>query len=165
LIGARYDDDQGANSGSAYLFDITTGNLLHKLTAPDGEARDEFGVSVALRDNTALIGASGDRDDGFGSGSAYLFNIPTGSLLQKVTAPDGEAFDKFGWSVTLNSNTALISAYRDDDSGSDSGSAYLFTRETLPEEPESVPEPASILGFLALGAFAAGGALKKKLAV
>lgn len=48
-----------------------------KLTAPDGSAFDQFGRSVALSDNTALIGSVGDDDNGESSGSAYLFDTNT----------------------------------------------------------------------------------------
>ncbi|WP_414734103.1 FG-GAP repeat protein, partial [Crocosphaera watsonii] len=34
LVGSRLDNDNGTNSGSAYLFDVTTGNLLQKLLVP-----------------------------------------------------------------------------------------------------------------------------------
>ncbi len=130
LIGAVLDDDNGSDSGSAYLFDTTTGSLLHKFTAPDGSVGDYFGRSVALNNNTALIGAYGDYNNGSDSGSAYLFDTTTGSLLHKFTAPDGSAFDRFGWSVALSENAALIGAYGDDDNGSGSGSAYLFDTTT-----------------------------------
>ncbi|NEQ41635.1 MAG: hypothetical protein F6K40_37765 [Okeania sp. SIO3I5] len=126
LIGSYLDDDNGTNSGSAYLFDTTTGNLLQKLTAPDGSVYNYFGRSVAISDNIALIGAYGDNDNGSVSGSAYLFDITTGNLLHKLTAPDGAALDYFGLSVALSGNTALIGSYQDDDNGGNSGSAYLF---------------------------------------
>ncbi|EAM47480.1 FG-GAP repeat protein [Crocosphaera watsonii WH 8501] len=82
LVGSHFDDDKGTDSGSAYLFDVTTGNLLHKLTAPDGAAGDQFGFPVSLSDNTALIGGFGDDDQGLNSGSAYLFDVTTGDFLQ-----------------------------------------------------------------------------------
>lgn len=50
-----------------------THQLLHKLTAPDGFARDRFGASVALSGDFALIGSVSDDDKGSDSGSAYLF--------------------------------------------------------------------------------------------
>ncbi|MGD1717366.1 FG-GAP repeat protein, partial [Dapis sp. BLCC M172] len=126
LIGASEDDDNGEESGSAYLFDTTTGSLLQKFTAADGSPFDLFGLSVALGDNLALIGALLDDDNGEESGSAYLFDTTTGSLLQKFTAADGSPFDLFGLSVALGDNLALIGALLDDDNGADSGSAYLF---------------------------------------
>ena len=124
LVGSFLDDDNGTNSGSAYLFDVTTGNFLQKFTPPDGAEFDRFGTSVSLSGNRALVGSFGDEDNG--SGSAYLFDVTTGNLLQKLTAPDGAEFDRFGRSVSLSGNMALVGAYLDDDNGTNSGSAYLF---------------------------------------
>ncbi len=155
LIGSFFDDDNGTNSGSAYLFDTTTGNLLQKLTAPDGSADDRFGDSVALSNNTALVGSFLDDDNGTNSGSAYLFDTTTGNLLQKLTAPDGDAGRYFGRSVAINDNTALIGFYGDDDKGATSGSAYLLTTNTQPSpDPKSTPEPSSLLGILGTVAIA-----------
>ncbi|QDT00671.1 FG-GAP repeat protein [Adhaeretor mobilis] len=126
LVGAFGNDDGGSSSGSAYLFDITTGNQLAKLTADDAAVSDSFGWSVAISGNTALVGAFLDNDGGGSSGSAYLFDVSTGNQLAKLTAEDATAGDSFGYSVAINGNTALIGAHRDDDEGSDSGSAYLF---------------------------------------
>ena len=130
LIGSHNDDDNGADSGSAYLFDATTGSLLHKLIAPDGAAGDRFGASAAISDNLALVGSNRDDDNGNDSGSAYLFDTTTGSLLHKLTAPDGAADDLFGNSVALSGNLALVGSFFDDDNGTDSGSAYLFDTTT-----------------------------------
>jgi hypothetical protein len=68
LIGAIGDDDNGVNSGSAYVFTRTgtTWTQQQKLTASDGLAGDEFGIYVFLDGNTALIGA-------YGKDHAYVF--------------------------------------------------------------------------------------------
>ena len=151
-IGSIGDDDYEESSGSAYLFDTTTGSLLHKFTAPDGVASDQFGGSVALSDNTALIGSIGDDDNGESSGSAYLFDTTTGTFLQKFIAPDGSDEDNFGVSVALRNNTAVIGSWGDDDKGFNSGSAYLFTTNT---NTKSTPEPSSLLGIVGTVAIAA----------
>ena len=44
-----------------------------KLTASDGADFDQFGFSVSVSGDTAVVGASGDDDDGIDSGSAYVF--------------------------------------------------------------------------------------------
>jgi len=126
LVGARFDDDGGIASGSAYLFDVTTGNQTARLTASDAALGDEFGVSVAISGNRALVGARFDDDGGSFSGSAYLFDVTTGNQIAKLTASDATAGDWFGSSVAISGNTALIGAVADDDRGSLSGSAYLF---------------------------------------
>ncbi len=97
-----------------------------KITAADAAADDWFGRSVAISGNTALVGARRDDDGGSDSGSAYLFDVNTGSQLAKLTASDAAEGDRFGFSVAISGNTALVGARRDDDGGFDSGSAYLF---------------------------------------
>ena len=126
IVGAYSDDDGGGDSGSAYLFDVSTGNQLAKLTASDAAASDHFGYSVAISGNTAIVGADGDRDEGSFSGSAYLFDVTTGNQLAKLTASDAAPGDHFGYSVAISGNTAIVGAYLNDDGALFSGSAYLF---------------------------------------
>ena len=103
-----------------------------KLTAADGSETDIFGVRVALSGDTALISARRDDDDimGVDAGSAYIF-VRSGTAWnqqQKLTAPDGAEDDRFGRSVALLGDTALVGAMFRDDKGENSGSAYLFER-------------------------------------
>lgn len=132
LIGADRNDDNGTSSGSAYVF-VRSGSVWSqqaKLTASDAAAVDVFGASVSLDGDTALIGAYANDDDGSNSGSAYVF-ARSGSLWSeqsKLTASDAAAADQFGRGVSIHGDTAVIGASRDDDNGSDSGSAYVFVR-------------------------------------
>ena len=126
LVGAIGDDDNGSTSGSAYLFDTITGQQLAKLHPGDGAANDWFGVSVGISGTTAVVGAYKDDDNGTDSGSAYLFDTSTGQQLAKLLPGDGAADDSLGWSVGISGVTAIVGAYKDDDLGTDSGSAYLF---------------------------------------
>ncbi len=130
IVGARLDGDAGLASGSAYIFDTTTGEQLFKVTASDAAEIDLFGWSVAIRGSTAIVGASGDDDAGTDSGAAYVFDTTTGQQLFKLVAADGAEFDEFGSSVAISGTTAIIGApldgEDDDISGEDSGSAYVF---------------------------------------
>ncbi|MGI9014361.1 MAG: hypothetical protein ACR2GY_08945, partial [Phycisphaerales bacterium] len=127
IVGARYDDDNGPHSGSAYLFDITTGQQIAKLRAQDGAAGDSFGYSVSIGRDTAIVGAHGDDNSGSDSGSAYLFDVNTGQQIAKLLPQDGAAEDYFGFSVAIGGDTAIVGARTDDDNGGSSGSAYLFS--------------------------------------
>jgi len=126
IVGALRDDDNGTLSGSAYLFDTTTGNQIAKLLPDDGAADDEFGRSVAISGGTAIVGAWGDDDNGINSGSAYLFDTTTGNQIAKLTPNDGAAEDGFGAFVAISGGTAIVGAPLDDDNGRTSGSAYLY---------------------------------------
>jgi len=138
VLGADADDDLGSNSGSVYLFGRNTGGpdgwgLVHKIVAPDGQAGDRFGFSVSIGHDRLAVGANGDDDAGSSAGAAYVFERNAGGLdgwglLRKLGAADAAAFDEFGYSVALHGDTVVVGAYRDDDAGSQSGSAYVFER-------------------------------------
>ena len=49
--------------------------------------------------------------------------------VAKLTADDGAASDGFGISVSIDGDTVVVGAHADDDKGSQSGSAYVFTRD------------------------------------
>ena len=134
LVGADLNEEKGFNAGAAYVFTRSGGNWTQqaKLTANDGAEGDLFGVRVALEDNTALISARRDDDNimGIDSGSAYIFTRVGNTWGQqvKLKAPDGAKDDRFGRSVALSGDNALIGAMFQDEQGENSGSAYLFKR-------------------------------------
>ncbi|TBR08386.1 MAG: hypothetical protein EPO62_06790, partial [Candidatus Nitrosotenuis sp.] len=74
LIGAYQDDAGATDAGSAYLFDATTGALLHTLNNPTPVSNDSFGNSVSISGNSIIIGAYQDDAGASNAGSAYLFN-------------------------------------------------------------------------------------------
>ena len=130
ISGCWQDDSAAAsNSGSAYLYDTNTGSQLAHLVASDGSRGDQFGCSVGISGNTAIIGAYYDDDLGFQSGSAYLFDVTTYTEIAKLLPADGSASDVFGYSVAISGTTAIVGAPYDDDNGG-SGSAYLFDTTT-----------------------------------
>jgi len=134
LAGAVTDDvGANVNQGSAYVFvrSGTTWSQQAKLTAAEGAAYIQFGGSVALDGDTALIGARQDVVDGNSQGSAYVFTRSGSTWSQQahLTAADGTADDWFGDSVALVGDTALIGASHDDVGANwNQGSAYVFTR-------------------------------------
>ncbi len=135
LIGAYRDDTlAGVNAGSAYVF-VREGNawlFQTKLSAADGAAFDEFGYSVALYGDTALIGAfKANTSVGMDSGAAYVFvrNGIAWSQQQKLIPDSDKASINFGVSVALNGETALVNALFATPSSSQTvGSVYVFSR-------------------------------------
>jgi FG-GAP repeat protein len=125
-VGAWTDDDNGINSGSAYLFNASTGALIVKLLASDGAVEDRFGNSIAIDNGVVAVGAIGDNDNGTDSGSAYLFDVSTGGQIAKLLPCDGAARDQFGVSIAIDNGVAAVGSRQDDDNGTNSGSAYLF---------------------------------------
>ena len=132
LVGSYTDDDSGVDSGSADVFVRSGISWIEqqKLLATSGGPYDFFGISVSVNGDTALVGAIGDYGTASNSGSAYVFvrSGTTWTQQQNFVASDGAADDKFGFSVSLSGDTALVGAYGDDDNGGWSGSAYVFVR-------------------------------------
>ncbi len=123
--------------GCVYLLynNGTSWTAIAKLTASDGTADDNFGISVGISGNVVIVGTYQDDDKGSNSGSAYIFEKPLSGWIDmtetaKLTASDGAPDDNFGFSVCISNNVAVIGAYRDDDNESNSGSAYVFERHS-----------------------------------
>lgn len=66
------NDDNGLNSGAVYIYDIDDEFNEIKYIPDDGSQYDEFGGSIALYENTILVGSQYSDDS---IGSAYLTNI------------------------------------------------------------------------------------------
>jgi len=138
LIGAPVDWEQGFGAGAAYIFRYDPGSQMwaqeQKLFASDAQELDGFGLSVSLDGDKALIGSiQSDAPPVFNTGAAYVFGYDAKTSQwteeQKLTASDGGSGDKFGKSVSLQGDLALIGASLDDDYANGSGSAYIFTRD------------------------------------
>ena len=130
VIGARRD-----GRGAAYVFDVETGEMLHKLVADDAADDDRFGVAVDIAETTAIVGARWDDDQGNASGSAYLFDVHTGRQLHKLTP-----HDRFGTAVALSGNRAIVGSPFDDDVIKSSGAAYVFDVATGTELMKLTPD-------------------------
>jgi hypothetical protein len=140
VVGALFDDDNdGHNSGAAYVFERDQGGAdqwgeVAKLVPSDGAADDHFGITVAVDENTVVVGSDCDDDHGSSSGAAYVFERDQDGAgeweeVAKLTASDGEMNDHFGVAVAIDGDIVLVGALFDDDSGDNSGSAYVFGRD------------------------------------
>jgi hypothetical protein len=123
LLGAYGDDSY---HGAAYVFVRSGGSFIEeqKLVASDGAEGDNFGWSVSLSTDRALVGAYGKDTS---RGAAYVFVRSGGSWIeeQKLVASDGVTEDKLGYAVSLDGDRALLGASGKDTSR---GAAYVFVR-------------------------------------
>jgi len=126
VIGSPEDDDNGVNSGSAYLFN-TTGSQIAKLVSSNGRPFDAFGGAVAISDGVIAIGAyyadSVPEILGGGDGAVYLFDS-SGVEFAELTPNDPAGF--FGRSIASDNGLIVVGANTDNELGPQSGAAYLF---------------------------------------
>jgi len=137
------DGDTAAISGYGFIFsdfpdptvylyrkEGTTWTLKQSLIA-QGDPQASFGFSVALSGNTLVVGAPGDNTAGSSAGAAYVYvrDGDTWSLQQKLIASDAANFAQFGISVDITGDTIVVGAHGDDDSGYQTGAAYVYHRD------------------------------------
>ncbi|NOT00268.1 MAG: hypothetical protein HOP29_06530 [Phycisphaerales bacterium] len=134
VIGSYWDDNATVDAGAAYVF-VHTGGLWieqQKLTASDAGIGHRFGGAVSVSGDTIVVGAylNGDPGDLFPPGAAYVF-VRTGGVWteqQKLIAADAGAGDRFGESVSVDGDTAVVGASAADGLGLNFGAAYVFVR-------------------------------------
>lgn len=123
----------GSLSGAVYVFhwDGHAWTQGQKLTAGDARPFDNFGFSLAIDGNVAVIGAPFHEGVGANSGEAYVFewNGKTWSQTARLTASDAAAGDEYGSAVAVSGNFLAVGARADDAGGlQDAGSAYVYER-------------------------------------
>jgi hypothetical protein len=133
VVGAYEEDGAGSNRGAAYVFERNQGGAdswgqVTKLTASDAENDDYFGFSVAISGDTVVVGAYDEDGAVINRGAAYVFERNQGGLdkwgeVTKLTASDAETGDRFGRSVAISGDTAIVGAYTEDGGGSWRGAA------------------------------------------
>ena len=145
VVGARKGfafDDLGP--GAAYVYQRSSKGSwreVARLSASDEDSDDWFGASVDIDVNTVISGASGH---GLGAGAAYIFEQdPTGwTETARLTARDGAPGDRFGASVAVSGDVAIVGASGDNEVGS----SYIFDRL------DGVwAESAKLLAFVSIG--------------
>ncbi|NOQ74253.1 MAG: T9SS type A sorting domain-containing protein [Crocinitomix sp.] len=130
IVGAYTNDDDGDDSGSAYIFELVEDEWVEtqKLTASDASEHDQFGRAVSISGDRVIVGAPRTSGDGSFSGSAYVFELlgDTWVEIEELTASDAAEYDYFGWSVAISGDTVVVGAYSNDDDGLAGGSVFIF---------------------------------------
>lgn len=134
IAGAIWDDDNGNESGSAYIFQRngTSWSQQAKLLATDGDDADNFGTGSALLGDWAVVSAPTDEQGGPFSGSAYLFRRSGNNWVadSKVASTDPNQNEGFGRVVDADSGTVIFGANGDNQNGDFSGAAFVLPIST-----------------------------------
>ena len=129
VAAAPQDSQNGSRAGAAFLMDIDTNTILHKLIADDGEAQDSIGEQgVAIDNGYVAISAYQDDDQGINAGAVYLFDVVSGNQIAKLYADDAGADGFFGISISMNDGVLAVGA-RSGEIG-DGGRVYLIDVST-----------------------------------
>jgi len=151
VVGAYFEDEDEneaneiLSAGSAYVFkrnnDTGGWSFYQKIVASDRSLDDRFGMSVDISGDQIIVGAefddvSGSDGDEFNAGSAYVFKLIEGEWEEEaqLTASDYTGGDRFGWTVGISGEKAIVGAYKNRtdelemDDLFEAGAVYLFER-------------------------------------
>ncbi|MEQ1933603.1 MAG: hypothetical protein ABL962_06960 [Fimbriimonadaceae bacterium] len=132
VVGAYLDDAGASNAGSAYVYDLGGGTPtlpVHTLNNPGPLADDQFSFSVAISGTRVVVGASLDNTGATDSGSAYLYDLSSGTPTAPMVTlnnPGTAANDNFGWSVAVSGTRMVVGSRSDDTGATNSGSAHVY---------------------------------------
>lgn len=131
-VGAPFGTGQQGESGAAYIFrrDVSGAwSQAAKLIASDGVQDDWFGASVAVFNDTAIVGAPQAEGHDYQSGVAFVYRYDAGQwqFFQRLVATDGAAYDLLGTSVAYKGGAIVIGSPQSGDLGYASGAAYIFS--------------------------------------
>ena len=121
----------GNAAGAAYVFSRTgtTWSEAAILRAATPAAGERLGFSVGI-DRGRIVAGADENLTTSGQGAAYVFEEVNGtwSLQAKLTAGDGAAKDRLGFSVDIFGDYVVAGARHHDAAGSNAGAAYVFHR-------------------------------------
>jgi len=123
VVGAIYGNTAEAETGAAYVFDVTTGQEIAKSVASNGAAGDGLGGSVSIDGDTVFAGAGLHSQPALYAGTGYLFNALSGQQIREIQPTDLQANDLFGSGSSIRGNTVIVGA---NTWYTGPGAAYLF---------------------------------------
>lgn len=153
VVGAYLDDTGFFDAGIAYVYDLTGGTPSVPVVTfnnPGPLGNSNYGYSVAISGARVVIGAYQNDTGAFGAGSAYVYDLSSGTPTVPVTTlynPSPAVDDWFGYSVAVSGTRVVVGAYRDDSGALNAGSAYVYDLSSgSPTEPVATlnnPSPAA----------------------
>ena len=132
IVGARYEDTGGSQAGAAYIFKKsgTSWSQQQIIHASDAQTNDQFGHSVGISGDYAIVGAPYEDSGADNGGSVYIYkrNTSTGvwGSEQHITASNAGSADYFGISVSISGDYAIVGANGEN---SARGAVYIYTRD------------------------------------
>ncbi len=164
-IGAHNTDIGGVSAGivSVYKFNGTSWIEEQLIQSTDIAAGDLFGHSLALNQNTLIVGAPREDDGAAGAGAIYIFERvgATWSQTEKLLSDEPTASEYMGERISYDPTTETIvaAAPNNNELNTDSGAIHIFSKASgaWAFEQKIIPADIAIGDFLGRGTIAING--------
>jgi outer membrane protein assembly factor BamB len=134
VVGADMADFTGDtyvhDAGAAYVFNLTTGEQMHKLVSDMPETGSWFGLEADICGDRIIVGAHQNSSFYTGAGVAYIFDATTGERMFQLIPDHLNPEDSFGCAVAINDAYAIVGALGDDSIRNNNGAVYVFDAAT-----------------------------------
>lgn len=134
-VGMPYDGDNGAASGSVFVYQYDGGTWVEeqKLTASDAAAGDLFGWDIAVTEDFIVATAGVNDGSNAAEGAAYVFRRDGAIWAEEQKLEPGDIDsddgDYYGWSVAASGDVVVVGALGEKVEGFGSGSAYVYRHD------------------------------------
>ena len=114
-------------------------NFTQRIQPADIFRQDNFGISLALNEDTLVVGSNRDDDRGSDTGSVYVYNLVNGQFIlsEKIVPTPAVRLDNVGTSVDINSLLLAFGAPGTDLTVRDSGVIYVYGDENFFQDAPS----------------------------
>jgi len=132
MVGSLETFNANVGQGVVYVFKLTNGLFeeVDIITADDGSANDQFGISIAIDNNTMVVGAiNAEVNNQNNAGAIYVYVLENGdwNFQAKLTASNVTAWDFFGFAIDIHGDRIVATAdpfpFEDGE-----GTAYTYIR-------------------------------------
>jgi len=151
VVGAYFDDLGANNSGTAYVYDLSSATPtvpLYTLPNPTPASGDLFGFTLAISGSLIIVGAPSDDTGAVDTGSAYVYDLNSATPTVPIVTlnnPTPAVNDQYGSAVAISGKKAVVGAPADDVGATDAGFAYVYdvtsATPTVPIVNISNPSP------------------------
>lgn len=150
VVGARRSG-ASLSAGSVYVFEHDGAQWVEvqELQANDGFGGDEFGFSLALHDQTLLVGARGEFLADPGAAFVFEHDGAAWQQTQKLDSTGIVGNANFGYAVALRGDLAAVGAREDDAAANRAGSVFVYRRSAgiWSQEVQLLPDAVAGLGL------------------
>jgi hypothetical protein len=101
VVGAPYGFNNGASTGTAYVFEQQSGvwSQSDRLRALDGAAAQRYGASVSVSSGGIVIGAYGDSVRAANAGAAYVYRAGVAPTITSTPVLTGDVGVPYSYDV------------------------------------------------------------------
>ena len=132
VVGAPHSRNSATQTGSVYVYDVTTGVQLHRIVPPGSSPGDTVGASVDIDNGVIAIGAPSYTRPGLGSsGIVYTYNAASGTLIDTYSPPMPSVLGQFGTSVAIDGDRLVVGSSFAFGGSSSPGRVHVFENGTV----------------------------------